>query len=65
MREYAVHWQATVCVVRHQNDGAPDDGAAPPDPAEGPVEPQIEAMLAELSLTLDAPFDPGDGNTLT
>lgn len=37
--EYAVHWQATVCVVRHQNDGAPDDGAAPPDPAEGPVDP--------------------------
>lgn len=27
------------------------------------VEPQIEAMLAELSLTLDAPFDPGDGTT--
>ena len=28
------------------------------------VEPQIEAMLAELSLTLDAPFfDPGEGNT--
>lgn len=26
------------------------------------VEPQIEAMLAELAQALDAPFDPGDGS---